>query len=86
MPTQPYADSPTRAVDVYRPQIRRSVPVLIHSHNASKPVVMKRALESHGFTVTRIRFTSPTEESFGAWLNDVRDNWEPDEEGSGGAR
>jgi len=61
-------------------RVRRSVPVLIHSHNASKPVWMQRALESAGFSVTRVRFAllhkEPTR--FSEWLEDVRDSWDPD--------
>jgi hypothetical protein len=60
--------------------VPRRVPVLIHSHNSSKPVTMQRLLESAGFSVTRLRFDTrergPTR--FSAWLEDVRDNWDPE--------
>ena len=59
--------------------VRRSVPVLIHNHNASKPVWMQRALESAGFSATRVRFALLFREPsrFSEWLDDVRDNWDP---------
>jgi len=60
-------------------RVRRSVPVLIHSHNASKPASMQRMLEAAGFSVTRIRFAELTEERFREWLQETRDNWEPGE-------
>lgn len=61
-------------------RVRRSVPVLIHSHNANKPVWMQRALESAGFSVKRVRFALLASEPsrFFEWLEDVRDNWDPD--------
>lgn len=56
----------------------KTAPVLIHSHNASKPPGMQRALEAAGLTVTRSRFqllqSDPAR--FQQWLMDVRDNWE----------
>jgi len=60
--------------------VPRHVPVLIHSHNASKPVVMQRALVATGFSVTRIRFATLAGDAslFCKWLDDVRDNWDPD--------
>lgn len=58
-------------------KVRRSVPILIHSHNVNKPVVMQRALEASGFSVTRIRFGALQQARFEKWLQDVRDNWEP---------
>ena len=60
--------------------VPRHVPVLIHSHNASKPVWMQRTLEAAGFSVTRIRFAvlANDESLFSKWLQDVRDNWEPE--------
>ncbi len=76
----------TDLIPLIKKQIRRLVPVLILLHIASKPVVMQRALTSDGFTATRTRFASLTEESFRALLDYVRDNWVPDEAGSGGAR
>jgi CheY-like chemotaxis protein len=83
-------DSPLTSTDLMlsasnlMPLIQRSVPrhvpVLIHSHNASKPVLMQRALVSTGFSVTRIRFATLQSDParFKAWLEDVRDNWQPD--------
>jgi CheY-like chemotaxis protein len=56
--------------------VRRTVPVLIHSHNANKPPFMQRSLESAGFSVTRIRFAALKEDRFREWLEDVSDNWE----------
>ncbi len=54
--------------------------MLIHSHNANKPPAMQRSLEADGFSVTRIRFAILTEERFRLWLDDVRDNWDPEDE------
>lgn len=54
----------------------RSAPVLIHSMNVQKPVTMEKQLKSAGFSVTRIRFATLTQEYFGVWLDEVRDNWE----------
>ena len=58
-------------------RVRRTTPILIHSHNANKPVWMQKALESSGFTVSRIRFATLASEpsKFHNWLEDVRDNW-----------
>jgi CheY-like chemotaxis protein len=58
--------------------VKRTTPVLIHSHNANKPVWMQKALESSGFTVTRIRFSvlSVKPAMFQDWLEEVRENWE----------
>ena len=39
-------------------RLPRTAPVLIHSHNASKPVVMQRMLQTAGFSVTRMRFAT----------------------------
>lgn len=57
--------------------VSRTAPVLIHSHNVSKPIVMQRALESNGFSVTRIRFYELEYETFLIWLDEVRDNYNP---------
>ena len=54
----------------------RSTPVLIHSMNEQKPPQMERALNSGGFSVTRIRMVALTRENFLEWLQEVRDNWE----------
>lgn len=59
--------------------VRKWVPVLIHSHNFNKPPKMQRFLESGGMTVTRIRFAALTHERFIEWLNEVWDNWEPED-------
>lgn len=71
--------SATDLIPLIKRKVRRSVPVLIHSHNANKPPQMQRALEADGFSVTRIRFATLTEASFRTWLDDVRDNWEPED-------
>lgn len=62
-------------------RLPRHVPVLIHSHNLNKPVAMERALEASGHSVTRIRFSALMHEPshFAQWLEDVRDNWDPDD-------
>jgi len=61
-------------------RLPRHVPVLIHSHNLNKPVIMQRALEASGHSVTRIRFSALEQEPkrFNEWLQDVRDNWDPE--------
>jgi len=66
-------------IPVIQRNVPRYIPVLIHSHNASKPVVMQRALESTGFTVTRVRFATIAREPelFRKWLTQIRDAWEP---------
>ena len=56
--------------------IPRSVPILVHSMNVSKPVMMERQLKSAGFSVTRIKMDNLTSPGFYEWLQDVRDNWE----------
>lgn len=60
--------------------VSRTAPVLIHSHNASKPVWMQSALEASGFSVTRCRFSLLQEQPqrFREWLEEVRDCWDPD--------
>ncbi len=61
-------------------RLPRQVPILIHSHNLNKPVTMQRALESAGFSVTRIRFATlvKDESLFRRWIEDVRDSWDPE--------
>lgn len=63
-------------------RLPRHVPVLIHSHNVSKPVAMQRALEASGHSVTRVRFAALMDEPrrFAQWLDDVRDNWDPEDQ------
>jgi hypothetical protein len=41
---------------------------------------MQRALEASGHSVTRIRFAVLMREPgrFAEWIEDVRDNWDPD--------
>jgi CheY-like chemotaxis protein len=71
--------SASNLIDSIVSSIPRSVPILIHSMNASKPPVIQRRLKSEGFSVTRIRMTALTRENFYEWLQDVRDNWEEPE-------
>lgn len=61
--------------------VPRWVPILIHSHNMNKPVTMQRFLDASGFSVTRARFASLQKEPglFHSWLEDVRDNWTPED-------
>lgn len=54
-------------------RLRRTVPILIHSHNQSKPIEMQRFLEVSGFSVTRIRFAALDAYRFCDWLDEVRD-------------
>jgi CheY-like chemotaxis protein len=72
--------STSDVLPVIQRRLRRSVPVLIHSHNVSQPVRMQRALEATGFSVTRIRFAVLEHDSalFTRWLDEVRDAWDPD--------
>ena len=56
--------------------VPRSVPILIHSMNVSKPPQMVRRLQAEGYSVTRIRMIVLTRDNFHMWLQDVRDNWE----------
>ena len=72
--------STTNVLPLILRKVRKTVPVLIHSHNASKPPLMQRSLASAGFSVTRVRFATLSEERFHQWLDDVRDNWEPSDE------
>lgn len=84
------SDSPMTAVDTtlstshllpsIRQNIPRHVPVLIHSHSLSKPVTMRRTLEAAGFSVTLARFALLHREPgrFFAWLEAVRENWDPE--------
>jgi hypothetical protein len=60
--------------------VRRTVPILIHSHNVTKPVAMQRMLSAAGFSVTRARFALIVQDRslFVRWLQDVRDCWETD--------
>ena len=71
--------SASNVLPLIKRKVRRSVPVLIHSHNANKPPAMQRSLEADGFSVTRIRFAILTEERFRLWLDEVRDNWDPED-------
>jgi CheY-like chemotaxis protein len=72
--------SATDVLPAIKLQVRRTVPVLIHSHNANKPPMMQRSLQSAGFSVTRVRFAALKEDRFREWLEDVRDNWETSEQ------
>lgn len=56
--------------------VPRSVPILIHSMNATHPAGMERRLAKDGFSVTRIRMMALTRESFNGWVQEVRDNLE----------
>lgn len=58
--------------------VPRFVPVLIHSHDVSKPVVVQRSLEQSGVSVTRTRLALLANEParFARWLEDARDAWE----------
>ncbi len=56
--------------------IPKTVPILIHSMNSTKPPHMEKRLKAEGYSVTRIRMAILTKENFGEWLQDVRDNWE----------
>lgn len=71
--------SASNVIPLIKQRVRPWVPVLIHSHNTSKPPLMQRSLESAGFSVTRVRFSALTEVRFRAWLDDVRDNWDPED-------
>ncbi len=71
--------SASNLIDSIVSSIPRSVPILIHSMNASKPPMIQRRLASEGFSVTRIRMTALTRENFYEWLQDVRDTWEESE-------
>ena len=71
--------STSNVLPLIQRRVRRSVPVLIHSHNVNKPVHMQRALESTGFSVTRVRFAALDETRFKTWLTNVRDNWDANE-------
>ncbi|QTN22190.1 hypothetical protein HZ992_18800 [Rhizobacter sp. AJA081-3] len=74
--------SASHLVPLIQRSVPRWVPVLIHSHNMSKPAVMQRSLESAGFSVTRARFALLEREParFARWLEDVRDCWESEED------
>jgi len=78
---QPMTDSDHRLsgaglISAITQSVPRTVPILIHSMNASKPPGMERALKSAGFSVTRTRMVVLGRELFHDWLEEVRDNWE----------
>ncbi|SDI80476.1 hypothetical protein [Propionivibrio dicarboxylicus] len=52
----------------------RTVPILIHSMNATRPLGMQRALASVGFSVSRVPFAILTRGRFLEWLDEVNDN------------
>lgn len=68
--------SGTKLISAISLSIPHSIPVLIHSMNASQPPGMERRLTSDGFSVTRIRMATLTHTSFNEWLQEVRDNLE----------
>jgi CheY-like chemotaxis protein len=72
--------SSSTLIPLLQRRLPRHVPVLIHSHNLNKPVAMQRALEASGHSVTRIRFSALMHDPgrFARWIDDVRDNWDPD--------
>ena len=69
--------SASNLIDAIATSLPRQTPILIHSMNASKPVSMQKRLTAAGFSVTRIRMVALTQELFGQWLDEVRDNWDP---------
>jgi CheY-like chemotaxis protein len=71
--------SATQVVPLLKQKIKRAVPVLVHSHHHSKSRFLQRSLEADGFSATRIRFEALTEARFRLWLDDVRDNWDPED-------
>ena len=73
--------SATQVIPLIQRRVRPSVPILIHSHNVNRPVAMRRALESSGFSVTRVRFATLASHPglFLQWLEEVRDIWEPED-------
>lgn len=52
--------------------ISPDVPVLIHSMNPGKAAAMGKALETTGFTVTRIPMGDMSKDVFLEWLEEVR--------------
>jgi hypothetical protein len=70
--------SGTELLPLIQRVVPRFVPMLIHSHNVSKPIVMQRSFEQGGFIVTRVRFALLANEParFARWLEDVRDERE----------
>ena len=72
--------SATQLLPLIKRHVRRTVPILIHSHSVSQPLKMQRTLEAGGFSVERIRFEHLTPERFANWLDQVRDCWDADEE------
>lgn len=67
-------------VSIINSRIPKHVPILVHSMNAIKGSEMHRRLEGQGFTATRIPMSNLTARDFEAWLGEVRDNWDPDDE------
>lgn len=77
---QPMTDSDRRLsgaglICAISQSVPTSVPVLIHSMNATMPPSMERSLRSAGFNVSRIRMVALTRELFHQWLEEVRDSW-----------
>lgn len=68
--------SASHLMDAIVLSIPRTVPILIHSMNVSKPPLLEKRLKHEGFSVSRIRMAALTRESLHEWLQAVRDNWE----------
>lgn len=72
--------SGSNIVSIITSRIPKHVPILVHSMNAIKGREMYRRLAGQGFAATRIPMSNMTARGFEAWLEDVRDNWDPDDE------
>jgi CheY-like chemotaxis protein len=62
--------------------IKRHVPILIHSMNASQRAVISSRLQRAGFEVTTMPMDALTPEPFRAWVDSVIENWRDLPDGS----
>lgn len=67
-------------VAIITSRIPKHVPILVHSMNVVKGSEMYRRLSGQGFRATRIPMSNLTARGFEAWLEEVHENWDPDEE------
>jgi len=71
--------SATNIVPLLQQRLKKTVPILIHSHNLTRARAMEQALSASGFSVTRRRFEELHTDSsvLQGWIGECLDNWEP---------
>ncbi len=61
-------------------KIPKHIPILIHSMSPTGAPRMHHRLMNEGFSATRITFENLNKNKFLSWLEEVKDNWDWEEE------